>query len=238
MLRRTNSHTGKFRMRNSIVAALGAPLILALGASSAAQASMVDFGVGAFGNSITYSGSSLDQSTSLDLDQALLLVTGLNPGDSSGLALFDQVTVATVPPPTGSVILYGDTTPVPPGGRPLGADVILSWTIGSGPSLDTFTETLTTTLSIDRMTPDEIGLKLSGTLHDTSGSFSDSPVLLALTANQAGGPGQTTSASFSNTSAVGAVPEASTWAMMALGFAALGYAAARRRKANLPVLAA
>jgi hypothetical protein len=102
-------------MRHSVVAAFGAALIVALGASSAADASIVDFAVTAFGNSITYSGASLDQSSSLDLDQAPLLVTGVNPGDSSGLALFNEVQLAAVPPPTGSVILYGDTTPVPPG---------------------------------------------------------------------------------------------------------------------------
>ena len=205
----------------------------------AAQASIVDFGVTAFGNSITYNGASLDQSISLDLDQVLLLVTEDNPSNSSGLALFDQVNLATVPPPTGSVILYGDTTPVPPTGRPLGADVVLSWTVGAGPTKDTFTETLTAVLSIDRATTDEIGLQLSGTLRDTGGVFSDSPVLLALTANQAGGPGETTSASFTNTSSFApSVPEASTWAMMGLGFVALGYAASRRRKANLAMLSA
>ena len=122
---------------------------------------------------------------------------------------------------------------MPPGGRSLGADVILSWTVGAGPSMDTFTETLTTVLSINRATTDEIGLQLSGTLSDTGGVFSDSPVLLALTANQAGGPGETTSASFTNTSSFApSVPEASTWAMMGLGFAALGFAGFRRRKAR------
>ena len=225
-------------MRHSVIAARGAALILALGASSGADASVVDFAVTAFGNSITYSGASLDQSISLDLDQAPLVVTGVNPGDSSGLAMFDEVQLATVPPPTGSVILYGDTTPVPPGGRPLGADVILSWTVGAGSSKDTFTETLTTVLSINRATTDEIGLQLSGMLSDTGGVFSDSPVLLALTANQAGGPGETTSASFTNTSAVSAIPEASTWVMMGLGFAALGYVGSRRRKAKLAMLSA
>ena len=221
-------------MRPSVAAALGAALLVALGASSAADASIVDFAVTAFGNSITYSGASLDQSMSLDLDQAPLLVTGVNPGDSSGLALFDQVMLSALTSPTSSNIIYGFGT----GPGPLGADVILSWTVGSGPSEDTFTETLTTTLSINRMTPDEIGLQLSGTLSDTSGAFSNSPVLLALTANQAGGPGETTSASFTNTSAVSAIPEASTWAMLGLGFAALGYVESRRRKAKLAMLSA
>ena len=52
-------------MRHSVVAAFGAALMVALGASSAADASIVDFAVTAFGNSITYSGASLDQSSSL-----------------------------------------------------------------------------------------------------------------------------------------------------------------------------
>ena len=49
----------------------------------------------------------------------------------------------------------------------------------------------------------------------------------------------TSSASFATVSGgVVAVPEASTWAMMALGFGALGFAAARRRKANIAMLTA
>ena len=199
---------------------------------------MVDFAVTAFGNSITYSGASLDQSISLDLDQAPLVVTGVNPGDSSGLALFDEVQLATVPPPTGSVILYGDTTPVPPGGRPLGADVILSWTVGAGSSKDTFTETLTYVLSINRATPDEIGLQLSGTLSDTGGVFSRLASFAGVDRQPSRRPGETTSASFTNTSAVSAIPEASTWVMMGLGFAALGYVGSRRRKAKLAMLSA
>ena len=218
-------------MKSSMVTALGAALIIALGASSAAQASIVDFGVTAFGNSITYNGTSLDQSLSLDLDQTTLLVTGVSPGDSSGLALFDQVMLSALTSPPGSNIIYGPGT----GPGPLEADVILSWTGGT----DTFTETLTEVLSINRATTDEIGLTLSGTLSDTSGNFTDSPVLLMLTANQAGGPGQTTGALFTNTSNfTPSVPEPSTWAMTALGFAALGYAASRRRKTNIALLSA
>ncbi len=222
-------------MRRSVVAGLGAAMIVALGASSAAQAAIIDFGVTAFGNSITYNGTSLDQSLSLDLDQATLLVTGVNPGDSSGLALFNQVMLSALTSPTSSNIIYGFGT----GPGPLGADVILSWPLGAGPGTDTFTETLTTVLSINRNTPNEIGLTLSGTLSDTSGVFTDTPVLLMLTASQAGGPGQTTGASFTNTSSfTPSIPEPSTWVMMVLGFGALGYAASRRRKTNHAMLSA
>ena len=220
-------------MKSAFVATLGAAVLVTLAASSAAQAAMVDFSVVAFDGAVTYTGVSLDQSSSLDLDQATLLVSEVKPGDSSGLALFDPVTLSTVttpPSPPSSKIIYG-----PDGPGPLGADVILSWTAGT----DVFTETLTSATSISRMTTDELGLILSGTLSDSGGLFTDSPVVVILTADQAGGPGETISLSFTNTSSVApAIPETSTWAMMALGFAALGYAASRRRKAHIATASA
>jgi PEP-CTERM motif len=216
-------------MKSAFVAALGVAALVTLGASSAARAAMIDFSVVAFDGAVTYTGVSLDASASLDLDQATLLVSEVKPGDSSGLALFDPVTLSALTSPPSSNIIYGTGT----GPTPLGADVILSWTAGT----DTFTETLTTATSINRGTADEIGLILSGTLSDTGGLFTDSPVVLILTADQAGGPGQTISLSFTNTSSVApAIPETSTWAMMALGFGALGYAASRRRKARIATL--
>ena len=218
-------------MKSAFVAALGAAVLVALGASSAAQAAMVDFSVVAFDGAVTYAGSSLDASVLLDLDQATLLVSEVKPGDSSGLALFDPVTLSALTSPPSSNIIYGTGT----GPTPLGADVILSWTAGT----DVFTETLTSATSISRMTTDELGLTLAGTLSDSGGLFTDSPVVLILTADQAGGPGETISLSFTNTSSVApAIPETSTWAMMALGFGALGYAASRRRKGRIATLSA
>jgi hypothetical protein len=102
----------------------------------------------------------------------------------------------------------------------------VSWSTGS----DTFTETLISALSIKRPI-NEIDLTLSGTLADASGVFTDSPVLLLLAISQPDGPLGDISALFATTSGgVVATPEAPTWAMMALGFAALGYAVSRRRK--------
>jgi PEP-CTERM motif len=216
-------------MKSAFVATLGAAALVTLGASSAAQAAMIDFSVVAFDGAVTYTGVSLDASASLDLDQATLLVSEVKPGDASGLALFDPVTISALTSPPSASIIYGTGT----GPTPLGADVILSWTGGT----DVFTETLTSATSISRMTADEIGLTLSGTLSDTGGLFTDTPVSLVLTANQAGGPGETISLSFTNTSSVTpAIPETSTWAMMALGFGALGYAASRRRKVRIATL--
>ena len=64
--------------------------------------------------------------------------------------------------------------------------------------------------------------------------FVDTPVSLTLSATQDGGPGNIITVSFTNATGVApSIPEPSTWAMVALGFGALGYAASRRRKANL-----
>jgi hypothetical protein len=62
-------------MNRSVIAALGAVVIVTLGASSAAEAGTIDFGVLALSDSIIYSGTSLEVSTALDLDLAIFLVT-------------------------------------------------------------------------------------------------------------------------------------------------------------------
>ena len=221
-------------MKRSLLAVFGAAVIASLGANWGARAAVIDFGAAVAGGAVTYVGSSLDQSTLLDLDEATLLVTEIAAGDASGLALFDTIMLSAATVPVSSQIIYGSGT----GPGPLGADVILSWPIG-GSGSDAFTETLTTVASINRSAANEIVITLSGTVSDTDGVFMDSPVTLILSATQAGGPGQSIVASFSNTSQVApAVPEASTWAMMALGFGGLGYAAARRRRARTAMLRA
>ena len=69
-------------MKRSVIAALSAAVIAMLGASSAAEAATIDFGVTSFDGSITFlGGSSLDQSTTLDLDLSFLVVNEILPGD-------------------------------------------------------------------------------------------------------------------------------------------------------------
>jgi hypothetical protein len=87
-------------------------------------------------------------------------------------------------------------------------------------------------MSINRAEIDQIGLILTGTVSDVDGVFASTPVLFDLTANQAGGSGSISSSFTNTTGGTAAIPEPSTWAMMALGFVALGYAAIRRGKAN------
>jgi PEP-CTERM motif len=222
-------------MKRTVIVALGAGVIAAFAANSAAEAAIINFGVASFDGAVSYTGPSLDVSSALDLDGATLLVTEVNPADDSGLAILGPVTISAATSPASSHIIYGTGT----GPGPLGAVVTLSWTATTGPDVgDKFTETLTSVMSISRTLVDQIGLILTGTVTDSAGVFLDTPVLLSLTANQALGTG-TTSSSFTNAT-VGttpSVPEPSTWVMMGLGFGALGYAAARKRKANSTTLA-
>ena len=215
-------------MKRSVIAALGAAVIAMLGASSAAQAGTIDFGVVGIGGTIGSTGSDFEESTALDLDESTLFVSAVAPSDESGLAAFDTVSVFAPSPPDTNII-FGSGT----GTSPLSPEVVLSWTDSQG----AFTETLTTVQEVARNpdSPDSIGVTLLGTVTGPLGSgFVDTPVSLTLSATQDGGPGNTINVLFTNATGVApSIPEPSTWAMVALGFGALGYAASRRRKANL-----
>jgi hypothetical protein len=215
-------------MKTSVVAALGAAMIATLGADSAVRAATIDFGVVGIGGTIVSTGSSLEESTALDLDDTTLFVSGTGPGDDSGLAAFDTVSVFAPSPPDTNII-YGFGT----GTSPLAPEVVLSWTGSQG----AFPETLTTVKEVarDPSSPNSIGVTLLGTVTGPPGSgFIDTPVSLTLTANQEGGPGNIITVSLTNATGVApSIPESSTWVMMALGFGALGYGGFRRRNANL-----
>jgi hypothetical protein len=207
-------------------AALAAVSVATLGAVPAAQAKMIDFGIVALGGTITYTGSSLNSSSALDLDGSLLAVSNVGASDSSGLKVFPNLPTFTDDTVTVSPtdIMYGSGT----GSGSLGKDITKTWT----DALGTFKETLTTVDSINRATANAITVTLSGTL--TGPGFTNTPAELILQANQVGGGGNVVSASMTNTSAV---PESSTWVMMALGFVGLGYAAVRRSSKDRTALA-
>lgn len=109
-------------MKSSVVAAFGAAVVATLSASSAAEAAIIDFFFSAGDGSIIYApAASLDVSSALDLDGAQMLVMDAGKGgDDSGLKFGDTITLSTAIPPGGSIIIYGDTTPVPPGAGRLG----------------------------------------------------------------------------------------------------------------------
>jgi PEP-CTERM motif len=222
-------------MKN-VIPVLAAGFIATMGASSAAQAAVVDFGVVALGGTITYSGGgTLDTSAELDLDSALLVVSDIGPGDESGLSVFPSISgddTVTLSHP----IDYGSGSgmmniPIP------GGDVSKTWTGMVNGMPDMFTETLTTVVDIDRATMNAITVTLTGSLNDSEGLFVNAPVSLILGATQVGGAGKAISASITNTASASSVPEPSTWVMMALGFVAVGYAAARRSSKDRSALA-
>jgi hypothetical protein len=231
MVRRTTRQNKGLTMKRSVIVALSAAVIAMLAAGSAAEAATIDFGVTSIDGSITFlGGSTLDQSTILDLDLAFLAVNEISPSDESGVALNDVISLTAMTSPPSRQIIYAS------GLGPLGADVVLTWPMVVGPTTDVFTETLTTVTAINRAVMDEIGLELTGTVSDSSGSFFNVPILLNLTASASMG---LIDVEFTNatTSVTPSIPEPSTWVMMALGFGALGYAGFRRRTSRRPRLA-
>jgi hypothetical protein len=200
---------------------LAAAFIATVGAGSAAHAAVIDFAVSALdGAGLGFmGGTSLNASTSFNFDGSLLAVSSVGSGDDSGLVAFTGAiatnNVVTLSP---TDIMYGSGT----GPAPLGTHVVKSWTAGDG---DTFTETLTNVLSINRATANAITVVLTGTVSDADGIFTKTPVDFIFSANEVRGPGGAISAGSTNTTTV---PEPATWVMMALGFVGLGYAAVRR----------
>lgn len=213
-----------------VVPALAAAFIGTLGAGSAAQAAVnsIDFSAVALCPStctgITYTGPTLEASTAFDLDGSTWLVDLVSASDKSGLASGGTFTLAPVP----VVVAYGTGT-----GPITGLDITKTWTattdVNGTPVGDVFTETLTALSLVNRggANSNVIGFDFTGTVTDADGLFKSAPASMVLSLTQSGGPGNVVSASLTN-SAAGAIPEASTWVMLAFGFAGLGYAAVRR----------
>ena len=167
----------------------------------------------------------MKESTALDLDDTTLFFSGIGPGDDSGLVAFDTVSVFAPSPPDTNII-FGSGT----GTSPLAPEVVVSWTGSQG----AFTETLTTVKDVARnpSSPDSIGVTLLATIRVHCGGFVDA--LISLDRQSGLRPGDRHRVVHQRVAP--SIPEPSTWAMVALGFGALGYAASRRRKANLAAL--
>lgn len=188
---------------------LGAAAVLALGASSA-SAITIDFGVATIGGTISFTGTSLQAATALNLDDASLEVSRLGAGDMSGLAVGDLVSI------TPPIVSFP--------GNVLAAPITKSWT----DSLGTFNETLTSVMSVDRTAANAITMILQGTLTGP-GIANSQPAFLEYAATEVAGPRGAISLSLTDASTIpSGVPELSTWAMLLLGFAGLGYAGFRR----------
>lgn len=171
---------------------------------------------------ITYTGTTLGTSTSLDLDGSSWLVVSVNTGDQSGLASGGTFGLTPTSGVYGALHGVVDVT--------LASPIIKDWTATVGPDAGaSFVETLTTLHEVVRGV-NSIAFTFEGTLTTAPASLLGTPVGMVLSLTQAGGTGNVVSASLTNAS--NAVPEPSTWVMLALGFAGLGYAAVRRRSAK------
>jgi hypothetical protein len=86
-------------MKRFVFATLSAAVIATLAASSASEAALINFTLATIDGSPTYAGgSTLDQSTSLDFDDAFLVVqevgatdvSGLSPGEIGAVSVFPR----------------------------------------------------------------------------------------------------------------------------------------------------
>ncbi len=160
----------------------------------------------------SYDGSTLDQATNFYTGTNNYIVSSIGAGDDSGLASND--TSITLTP--GTFAISTD------------ASVTQTWAGG-------FTAVFDSTEYVNRDASNALTAIFSGVLN--GGSFTDTPVYLELTANQVGGPSNTVSYSFTETSTNPSVPEPSTWAMMGLGFAGLAFAGYRTRRTTTRAIA-
>jgi len=214
-----------------IVSAAAAAFLGVVGASSSQAAVLnIDFSAVALCpvtcTGITYTGGTLGTSTSIDLDGSNWVVVSVNGNDKSGLASGDGLTLTPTSGTYGALSGVVDFTLLNP--------IIKSWTATVGPDAGaTVTETLTTLHEVIRGI-NSIAFTFEGTA--TGGEFTNTPVALVLSLTQAGGPGNVVSASLTNAGA-SVVPETSTWVMMGLGFAGLGYAGLRRGAKDRKALA-
>jgi hypothetical protein len=206
------------------VAALGVAVIVTLGAASAARAavSVIDFG-GASSGPVSFTagtGSNLNASTALNLSGATEAVSTVGSDDTTGITAGTLVTIFPLN------IAYGS------GDGPEAIDLSKAWTVGG----TSYTETLSE-VTITRTALNSITLSFTGDV--SGGAFVDTPAMLILNASQARGPGEghAVSVSFTDAAATGAIPESSTWVMMLLGFAGLGFAVARRSAKNRTAVA-
>jgi hypothetical protein len=187
-------------MKTSVVAALGAGLIMALGAVSAAQAATT---------------------TILDVSENGAGIS-VSPGNNLATATTATTTSWGTPdtfillsPLSGAVTSFVLSNPVELSPSGLGTNT-LTIVIGGVTYTDTLTETANPFGQV----------VLKGEL--VGGTLGANVTELDISYTQSGGAGAGISASATYSVTTSTVPEPSTWAMMMVGFAGLGYAAFRR----------
>jgi hypothetical protein len=173
----------------------------------------INFTVVPIGGASTYTGATLDTSTSFNLGTTLFLVNRVGPGDQSGLTPGDtSITIS-------SPISYGAGN-----SGLLASPVTKSWT----DKLGTFSESFTS-FTADRNSPNAITLDLTGTLTGPGGVTES--IVSILSAGQAGGPGHVVNWQMTEQAmGVTPVPEPGPIEGLLLGAGFIGIAEMARRK--------
>ena len=149
-----------------------------------------------------------------------IMVTSI-PANTLFTASVVSVTGWTVNTATPVVTDFAISNPIT---LSVGSTIVVSFDIGG----DAYSDTMKVEVGGIVRSGNEVLLTALGELMGPGAGPNSSE--LDLTFNQAGGAGHTITAS--GTYATNAVPEPSTWAMMALGFIGLGYTAFRRSAKN------
>ena len=195
-------------MRSSIVAALGIVLITSVGTGSGAQALVVDFAAVAIGGNVGADTQDLAFASVLGLGNSAITVSNVGGDDTSGLAVGDIITVS---PPTIAGIGGVSATLSPP--------LVISWTDSLGAFSESFVD-----FNVSRQVT-SLTLFGGGTLTGPGASGGAGLQIIANRNSSANAIAVflTDNGKASAPLTAPAIPEPSTWAMMLLGFAGLGY---------------
>jgi hypothetical protein len=206
--------------------------LIALATAVPAQAAQMDFSIGFFGGTPSYTGASLDLSTAFNLGGGTYQVSGVGSGDTTGII---AGAILSILPASFS---YGSGTGSLVG---LSTNVIKTFTVG----VNTFTETLSSIVVTSRSSANQINLELLGVLNGPG--FVNTPAGFLLSATQSGGPGATAcsghlcAVSWSATeqsNPPGFTPLPAALPLFASGLGALGLLGWRRKRKNAAAIAA
>jgi hypothetical protein len=218
----------------SATAALACATGFGLGSAAYAATTIITFGQTGSGNTVTGTGGV--GSTTIDITDALANITQIL-GGSAVNGVFVDLAATSIDAATGigPAVLqhYSGTFCIASGAGCTGTDYLsgsftdaalgvggqLSIVVGSPPD--------PLTLTSDVIPADALGAP-------SALGFTFTNVTPAI--NIANGTIASFGASFSGNASASGVPEPSTWAMLALGFAGLGFAGLRRRKASVSIV--
>ena len=226
------------------VAVAGAIAATALMSTPAAHAAIIDwttwgaFTVGATSGSITGTAGSVGISYSGELENFFSNYPSYTPTST-----FSGGTISNAPPSTSGIIqLFGGaSTPVTDTitfSHAVVNPVMAIWSLGQGGINASFNFAEPVAIESGGPSAEYGGVSITGSGNTVSGAEGNGTIQFIGTYTSVSWTNPTTENWYGFTVGVGAVPEPSTWAMLLLGFAGLGFAGYRRTKARVSFAAA